>query len=168
MIGLLGALWGLGGVFLLLGYAIVRLAPLAIEAFSVNLRWYHWLILGTHVLLMAYLEGYRGFQKGFSPRVAARAKYLNNSSQPIHALLGPFFCMGYYHTSRRTKITTISLTTGIIILVGLIRFLDQPWRGIVDTGIIVGLSWGIISLLIFSIRAFTSDDFDHSPQVPEG
>jgi hypothetical protein len=167
MIGLLGAVWGLVGFSLLLGYTIVRLAPLALETFSYQLQWYHWLVLVLNTLLMAYYEGYRGFQKGFSPRVAARAKYLLHHPNVWHALLGPLFCMGYFFTSTQRQRATISLTVFIILLILLVRVLDQPWRGIVDIGVVVGLTWGLISLLIFSVQAFSSEAFDYSPEVPE-
>lgn len=165
--GLLGALWGLGGFSLILGYAIVRLAPIGIDAFSHQFRWYHWVALAVTTFFMAYWEGYRGFQKGLSPRVAARAKHMNNHPRLLHILLGPFYCLGYFHSSTKRKIVAYSLTTTIIILVSLVRHLDQPWRGIIDIGVVVGLSWGLVSLFVFSIQAFTSNEFNHSPEVPE-
>jgi len=167
MIGHGGAVWGVTGVVLLLGYAIMRLIPITLAAFSIKLFWYHWLVLVLNTGLMAYLEGYRGFQKGFSPRVAARARYLKENPRLLHALLGPLFCIGYFHATRRLKIAMLALTMGIIILIFLVHFLDQPWRGLVDAGVIVGLSWGVISLVLFSIRAIISDEFDYSPEVPD-
>ena len=131
------------------------------------MRWYHWVVLLLNTLLMAYLEGYRGFQKGFSPRVAARAKYLAQHPKLLHVCLAPFFCLGYFYTSRRRQISVIALTLGIILLVRLVGLLDQPWRGIIDAGVVVGLSWGLVSFLLFCVQAFTSPTFDHSPQVPE-
>lgn len=167
MIGTLGAAWGLAGVSLLLGSAIYRLSFLAIDAFSYGFVWYHWTSLAVMVLFMGYAEGYRGFQQRFSPRVAARARYLKEHPRPIHVLLGPLFCMGYFHATRRRKVTSISLTLCIVVLVLLVRLLPQPWRGIVDAGVVLGLVWGLLSLLLFSLIAFTSRDFDHSPEVPE-
>lgn len=164
--GSLGAVWGISGFSLLLGQAIVRLAAVAMEIFSQPLYWYHWLGLLLIMLLMAYFEGYRGFQKGLSPRVAARARYLVYHPQALHVLLGPLFCVGYFYSSKRRKTKAISLTTGIIILILLVRLLDQPWRGIIDAGVVVGLSWGLVSLLIFSVLAFTRAKFDYSPEVP--
>ena len=52
----------------------------------------------------------------------------------------------------------------LILLVGL---LEQPWRGIVDAGVVVGLTWGLVSLLIFSVLAFAQADFGYSPEVPD-
>lgn len=166
--GVLGALWGLVGVSLLLGSAVYRLSGVAIEALSYDFLWYHWVSLVLVVLFMAYAEGYRAFQQRFSPRVAARAKYLKNHPNALHTSLGPLFCMGFFHATKKRKITSISVTAGIIVLVVLVRLLPQPWRGIIDLGVVIGLVWGLVSLIFFSILAFTSDEFDYSPEVPEG
>ena len=166
--GIFGAIWGLTGVLLLLGSAVYRLAPLAINAFSYDFSWYHWLSLVLVLFFMAYAEGYRGFQKAFSPRVAARALYLKNNPRFLHALFAPFFCMGFFHASRRRKITSFSVTTAIIVLIISVRFLNQPWRGIIDAGVVLGLAWGLISLMIFSYQAFTQKEFTYSPEVSEG
>jgi hypothetical protein len=114
MIGLFGTVWGLAGFILLLVYTIIRLTPLAIEAFMFEFRWDHWVVLLLNTTFMAYAEGYRGFQKGFSPRVAARAKYLNSHPNLLYALLGPLYCMGYFHITKRRQISTIALTIAII------------------------------------------------------
>jgi hypothetical protein len=55
----------------------------------------------------------------------------------------------------------------IVLLIGLVRLLPQPRRGIVDAGVAVGLTWGTISLVLFSIRALTSPTFALSPEVVE-
>lgn len=167
MLKKLGALWGLAGVCVLLGSAIYRLVPTAMDALFLELRWYHWFFFACVLLFMAYAEGYRAFQKGFSPRVAARARYLGTHRNIFHTLFAPFFCMGYFHTTRRRKITSLSVTAGIIVLIVLVRLLPQPWRGIVDAGVVVGLGWGLISLAIFGFQAFTAADFCHSPEVPD-
>jgi hypothetical protein len=164
--GIFGAIWGLTGVLLLLGSAVFRLTPLAIHAFSYPFSWFHWLSLAVILFFMAYAEGYRGFQKGFSPRVAARALYLKKNPRFLHAVLGPFFCMGFFYASRRRKITSVSVTSGIIVLIVLVHFLAQPWRGIIDAGVVLGLLWGVVSLIIFSFQAFTSKEFNYSPDLP--
>ncbi len=165
--GAFAAFWGIGGLTLLLSSAVYRLTPWAIELFSYELHWQHWLALAVNVFFMAYSEGYRGFQQGFSPRVAARAKYLRDNPNPLHTVLAPLFCMGFLHATRKRKIISTALTLGIIILIVLVRMLSQPWRGIVDFGVVLGLTWGIVSMLIFAFKAFTDESFDHSPEVPE-
>jgi hypothetical protein len=162
-----GAYWGLAGVMFLLGSAIYRLSLLAVDAFSYAFLWYHWFALILIVFFMAYVEGYRAFQQAFSPRVAARARYLRDHPNTIHAIFAPLFCMAYFHANRRRQITSILVTAGIIVLVIAVRFLDQPWRGIIDGGVVVGLAWGLVSLVVFAYRAFTAGTFPYSPEVPE-
>jgi hypothetical protein len=167
MVSRFGAFWGLAGVFVLLGSAIYRLTPLAVDAFSYEFRWYHWLSFILIVIAMAYMEGYRAFQQAFSPRVAARARYLRDHPNVLHTLLAPLFCMAYFHAPRRRRITSLSVTAGIILLVILVRLLAQPWRGIIDGGVVIGLAWGLVSLLVFSYQAFTAETFPYAPEVPE-
>lgn len=167
LLGIVGAVWGLAGVLLLLASAAFRLWPIAADTFSHQLSGYHKIALIMIALGMGYVEGYKGFQMAFSPRTAARARYLRTHPSILRAVLAPFFCMGYFYATRRRKITSISLTAGIILLVLLVRNLDQPWRGIIDFGVVIGLFWGIVSLLMFSIQALVQADFPYSPEVPE-
>lgn len=165
--GALGAFWGLAGVLALLVSACLRLWPKTVAAFSQPFAWYHWAALVVIVLGMAYAEGYKGFQKAFSPRTAARARHLRQNPRIDHVILAPFFCMGYFHATKRRKITSISLTLGIIVLIILVSYVSQPWRGIIDAGVVVGLVWGIISLIMFSMQAFSTREFPYSAEVPD-
>ncbi|GAB4388664.1 MAG: hypothetical protein Kow0025_09320 [Thermodesulfovibrionales bacterium] len=167
MAGAIGAIWGIGGISLLLGAAIYRLTPLALEAVDHGLGAPHWAALAGFALFMAYAEGYRGFQQRFSPRAAARALYLRRNPTLLRVALAPFFCMGYFHATRRRKISSISLTLGIIALIALVRLLSQPWRGIIDFGVVVGLVWGEATVLYFSASAFFGTGFSHPPETPE-
>ena len=89
---------------------------------------------------MAYTEGYRGFQVSFSPRTAARIRHLRDRPVVAHAVLAPLFAMGFFRAARRTKLTTWVLTTSVVILIVLVQPLDQPWRGIVDSGVVAELT----------------------------
>ncbi len=164
--GFIGAIWGITGVSMLLAWAIVRLTPQVMEVFTLQLQWYHWLALVVSVVFMAYSEGYRGFQKGFSPRVAARARHVQANPRGLHVVLGPFFCSGYFHTTRRRKISVFIMTSMIVGLIAIVSRMEQPWRGIVDAGVVVGLGWGLISLAIFAVIALTNKEFDYSPELP--
>jgi hypothetical protein len=158
-LGLLGAVWGLVGVTVLLGGAIYRLTPWAIEAFSYSFTPFQWVVLVGFTLFMLIGEGYRGFQKNFSPRVAARARHLAGHPTSLRVLLAPLFLMGFFGATRRRKIATWSLTTGIALLVLGVRLLEQPWRGIIDLGVVLGLAWGLVALLGFTFRAFSGREF---------
>jgi hypothetical protein len=167
MLSVCGALWGVGGILAMLGFAVVRLMHRVLGLFAYNLRWYHWVILVLVVLGMAYAEGYRGFQRAFSPRVAARVKYLYDTPRLLHVLLAPAFCMGYFHIHRRQQVALVILTGGILLIVAFLRFVPQPWQGIVDAGVVVGLTWGMLSIGAYTLRAFTSEAFQYAPEVPE-
>ena len=39
-------------------------------------------------------------------------------------------------------------------LVFVVHQLGQPWRGILDAGVVVGLTWGSAAVLLFAVRAF--------------
>ncbi len=168
LVGELGAVWGLGGVGLLLGGAVYRLTPIAIETFDNPLGTLHWGVLVVWVATMLAMEGYMGFQRSFSPRVAARARYLVDRPSVVRSLFAPFFCMGYFHSTRRVQIRSILLTIGIVTLVVAVRRVAQPWRGIIDMGVVLGLTWGIASIAVFTYMAFATDGFDRSPETPTG
>jgi len=166
LIGNLGAFWGAAGVSLLLAFAVYRLSVIAVDAFSYSFQWYHWLVFIGNTLFMAHSEGYKGFQKGFSPRVAARARYLKFNPSPWYIAFAPLFCMGYFFATRRRLIVAYVMTVAIVILVIIFNQISQPWRGILDAGVVVGLSWGIVSIIVFYIQAMTSNEFHFPPEVP--
>jgi len=167
MLGVIAALWGFGGICLLLGSAIWRLGGMALEMPLGGFDWYHWLALLLCLGFMGFAEGYRGFQQNFSPRTAARIRYLRDHVTPVRFLLAPLFCMGFFHAQKRRQIVTICLTSGIVLLVLLVRMLEQPWRGIVDAGVVLGLGWGVVSLALFTVQALTREDYAVSPETPD-
>lgn len=168
MLGVIGAVWGLLGLSLLLGWAVFRLTPYAMELPSLTLEWYHWLALVVNTLFMAYSEGYKGFQLGASPRVAARVKYLYENPKLLHVIFAPLFCASYFYTTKSRQMARFILTAMIILLIVIVSQFTQPWRGIVDAGVVVGLIWGILSMLVYTAQALFSDRFAYSAELPEG
>ena len=138
--------WGLFGVLAMLLNAVVRLTPKALEALAMELGWAQLLGLGLWVGFMLYTEGYRGFHLRFSPMVVARAETLAGSAPLHHKLLAPVYCMGLFHATRRRLVLSWGLISMIICLVMAIRFLDQPWRGLIDAGVVAGLAAGTASI----------------------
>lgn len=125
---------------------------MAFELATLELGAQHWLALGVSIFYMAYAEGYKGFHLGFAPRVIARATYLRANPRLLHVILAPAFCMGYIHATRRRKLLSFGLTSMIICFVLIVRALPQPWRGIVDAGVVAGLMLGIVSILFFHLQ----------------
>ena len=163
--GALAAAWGVSGVSMLLGWAIARLSAVAWRALAAPLSPGHWAALAAVVCAMAFFEGYRGFQRGFSPRVAARARHLSLHPTPLRTLLAPLFCIGYFGAPRARRIASIALSAGIVLLILAVGRLNQPWRGIVDAGVVVGLAWGLATLWIFTARAFSPSGLDYPAEV---
>ncbi|MEM7448573.1 MAG: hypothetical protein AAF355_10060 [Myxococcota bacterium] len=135
------------GVSAILIQAIARLAPLALEPWvsgsmdSVQIAIY----LGW-VGLNAYAEGYRAFQLRWAPRVVQRAYYVGRHGSTLEAVLAPIYSMGLFGGSRRSMLVSWTLLLCVALAVLVVRQFPQPWRGIVDGGVVVALCWGLIAL----------------------
>lgn len=165
--GTAAAVWGLLGAAALLLNAVVRLAPVALEAFAAyRLDAWQWLLALGGVAFMGYFEGYRGFQQGFSPRVVVRALHLARNPRPLHVILAPLFCMGLIHASRRRLVASWVLLVSIVAIVLVVRRLPQPYRGIIDVGVVFGLGWGLVALAAFAWAAVVGSPPRVSPELP--
>lgn len=154
-LGLLAAGWGVLAISVMLGQALWRLIPIAWEPLrDGQLTPLQGVLYAAWVLFTAYSEGYRGFQKSFSPNCAARAVALSRKPTLLRAILAPAYLMSLFAASRRKLIASWLLVIGITVLVIAVKALPQPWRGIVDGGVVIGLGWGLISLLLCTLVAF--------------
>jgi hypothetical protein len=161
-------LWGIGGVAALLVQAIIRLTPLAIEPFEAGmLGGVHLLLLAGWVAFSAYTEGYRAFQRQFTPRVVARAQHLSAHPRLLHVLLAPAYCMGFFHATRKRLIVSWTVTTLVVLAIIAVKMLAQPWRGIIDAGVVIALAWGVIALAYFTVRALAGHRMPVPPDVPQ-
>ncbi len=165
-LGLVLAAWGTLGVLALLGRALWTLTPKAVDAVAMGLSWWQWAILAAWVGFMAYSEGYRGFQKKFSPLVGARALALARRPTWLTGLLAPAFVMGLFAATRRRLAVSWGVLLGVVGLVLLVRLLPQPWRGIVDAGVVVGLAWGGLTVLLHVVRALWTGRPAIDPALP--
>jgi hypothetical protein len=149
--------WGVAGVLLLFGRAIWRLAPLAWEPIADgSLSAMQIGLYAAWVVFNAYSEGYRAFQKAFCPRVVGRAYHVAQNPTLLQALLAPAYCLSLFHANRR-GLTVAWIMLGVIaLLVALLRITPQPWRGIIDGGVVVALVWGSVVMLIMASRALVS------------
>jgi len=160
--------WGVGGVSLVLLNPIVRLSAHPIEALSTGLTPLQWGVAAVWLVFMMYSEAYRGFHKQFAPRVVVRALALAQRPSPLPVVLAPFMCMGLLHANRKRKIVSWSLLTMIVILVLLVRQLPQPWRGIVDLGVVAGLASGLGSVWWFALGALRGAPPRVPADLPDG
>ena len=163
----IGYTWGIGGVLLILLFAIYRLTPMALALENFPMSNFHWACLIFSVVYMAYAEGYKGFHLGFAPRVVLRAIYLQENPKPIHVLLAPIFCMGFIYATRKRQLLSIGLTLMIVCFIILVRLMPQPWRGLLDAGVVVGLSLGVLSIFYFIYLArIKPDEISITAEVP--
>lgn len=165
LFGTVGAIWGIGGIFINLSWAVLRVFPYTLPAFNMPLKWYHWVVMVLFALQMLYSEAYKGFHLKFCPRVTARMKYLQAHPNWKDVLLAPIFCIGYYNASKRTKIVAYGIFVFVFLIIRLMQYIPQPWRGVFDVGVILGLGGGILSLLYYTIWAFSKKPFPFNADV---
>lgn len=164
--GTLAAVWGVLGVLALLSSAVVRLSPVAWSALTGPLDPLHYVFVVGWVAFMAYGEGYRGFQRAFSPRVISRAAWLRQNSTPVRLLLAPAFCMGFFHATRKRVIVSWTITAMVVLLIVGVKLLPSPWRGLVDAGVVVGLTWGMIAIVAWGLAHLRGATLPTPPDVP--
>ena len=161
--------WAIFGVLLLLGQATYRLSTIACEALSSGeMTTLQYWICGVWSVANCYLEGYRGFHLRFVPRVVARAVYLSHHPKTTHPLLAPIFAMAFYAANRKGKAAAWGVTGAVLIAIVLVRQLAQPWRGIIDAGVVVGLLAGSASLAYQALAAAGGWGQLGDPALPQG
>lgn len=163
--------WGTLGVIAYLSYGVAKVVPIVLEGLgSIEEPW-QWGLLAVTLLFFAYVEGYKGFQNGFSPRVVSRAWVVSEEGEAMplwHKVLAPAFCIGYFHGTFRRVAASWGVTTVIFAVVIGVKQLENPYRAIVDAGVIVGLIWGIVSIIVIFLKSLADEkppEFD--PALPE-
>jgi len=141
--------WATVGICILLGQGLFRLVPWAIEGVLGPLAPAQRALLWLFVALNLYLEGYRGFQLRFVPRVVSRALHLATAPRvdTWSIVLAPFFAMGYFHATRRARLSAWIVSGLVASAIIVVRHLPPPWRGIVDAGVVAGLGYGTVSFV---------------------
>ena len=163
----LTVVWALVGVLALLGSAVWRLTPLAIEPIrNGTLGTWDWVLYGASIVFLGWSEGYRGFHLQFSPRCVARALYLGRRGTRLQRVLAPAHAMGLFHATRRRLIVAWSILIGVTLLVILMRRIEQPWRGIVDAGVVVGLALGGATIVYHAVRVLSGRAEAASADLP--
>ena len=152
-LGLLGAVWCVGGVVFVLSMGMYRISPAVLElswgAMSVVER----VGLLVFVALMLVGKGWFGLHRGFAPRVVIRARELAGEPRLLPVLLAPLVGMGLAFSSAKRLALGWGLIAAITVAVQIILRLPEPWRGIVDAGVIAGLGVGVLSLVWHALVA---------------
>jgi hypothetical protein len=140
--------WGAGVVVLSLLDAIVRLSRHAYEGVAHGML-SGWQLVFTLVwtAVIVYGEGYRAFGCVLAPRLAARMVYLAREGTPLAQALAPLHALSLFDTPPRRLVSAWTLVVGIVTIVLIVRKLPQPWRGSVDAGVVLALSWGAVAIV---------------------
>ena len=62
--------------------------------------------------------------------------------------------MGLIHATKKRKIVSWSVTIGVAAIVAAVKRLPYPWRNIIDAGVVVGLTWGSLSIVLNYINSW--------------
>lgn len=144
--------WGVGGVVVLLMWALYRLLPHALASLSYHWEWWQWVCVGVWCVFMLASEGYDGFQKRLVPRIYDRAALLRREGRTIERVLAPAYCLNYVRAPRKRMIVAYTALALIICAVVVVHSLPQPLRGMIDWGVVMGLAYGLGALLLGAVR----------------
>mgnify|MGYP001269411197 FL=1 len=161
------ATWGVVCVLALLGNALYRLTPLAIEPWvEGQMSLWQKAVFVVWAVINAYTEGYRGFHQRFSPRVVGRAFHLGENPRPLDVVFALPFVMSLYHAQKRQRMISWTFIVVLTLVILAVRALPQPWRGIIDGGVVVGLGLGALSVVYFYVRGLRGDP-PPAPDLPD-
>ncbi len=160
-------LWGVVQVVSVMVNAVKRLIPIALRPFKQNdLQPFHWLLYFVWCMVMGYTEGYKAFQLKFAPMVVSRAFDLINKPSFLNYLLAGPYSMGMFNASRKRMVVSWLVMGGVFSLVKIVKFLPYPYRSIIDGGVVIGLSYGTLSIIALSCKALfggkVMDPADHT------
>lgn len=156
--------WGVIQVLSILANAIKRLVPLAIQPIvQKDLQPTQIAVCALWCAYMIYTEGYQTFQLKFSPLVVKRAFGLSNNPSIMNCLLAGPYSMGLFGATRKRMLVSWSVTLGVFAIVKVVKKLPYPWRSIVDAGVVLGLTYGAITMCIQAARGM----FGYIPDVDE-
>ena len=165
------------GGFLILGSAVLWLAPMALMPFQCrNSDMCRMLYISERVgyaacvIFSGYAAGYKACQLNFSPVYVQRALTLSHPrSSLIHRALAPFYAMGLIFASPCWLSTLWTATVLISLVVVLVRHLQYPQCSIFGAGIVTGLAWAAMSIVVLYVRAVAGLGAPGvDPQLPVG
>ena len=81
-------------------------------------------------------------------------------------LLAPLFCMAFFHARPSNLRLAWGRLTIILELIVLVHMLPQPWRGIVDVGVVIGLGWGALATLALFVAALRGHQEPETDSLP--
>ena len=150
----------------MLANAISRVGVTVSDGLAMSISPMLWFGTALWVGFMLYAEGYKGFQKQFCPRVLVRSMAIAQDPHPLRVAFAPAMAMGLFHATKKRKIVSWCLVIGITALVLTVRMVPQPYRALIDLGVIAGLGYGTLTLVVMFVRAMLGTVPDTDPELP--
>ena len=145
-------IYSIGGVIAIFSSAIYRLYPHVKKSMSYEFSTLNWIVLAAYLIVMIVGKGYFALHRGFVPRVVNRSEQIIENGKLIDKILAPLYCMGFFKAPRKRMIISYVMIFFIVSFIVSASKIAQPWRGIIDLGVIIGLSLGILSLLSLGLK----------------
>lgn len=144
--------WAVAGVTALFGNAVFRLGSRAFSTVAAGLSPVEWLALVALTVFFVYAEGVRALQRRWVPRMLGRAAELRRR-RSAYRLLAPLYAMSLVGAPIATLLRAWGGVAAIVLAIILIRYVPEPWRGIVDFGVSAALAWGIVAIVVGAVTA---------------
>lgn len=157
------AAWALAGVAAILGWAAFRLTSRGLPVVLEGLLPLQWVALAGSVAVFLYGEGVLALQRGWMPRVVARAEALGRARPRVLWLAAPLHAMGFVGVPIRVALRAWLGAGAIVVAVVLVRALPDPWRGIVDLAVATALAWGALVAAARALRFLTTTSLPSEP-----
>ena len=101
-------------------------------------------LYASSVLAFLYSESYKGFHLKFNQTYLTRSQRLPNLYKL--PLLNILYSGGWVSSSKKRKMTSWGITFGVAVLIAVSKRLSPLWRGVLDVGVVAGLSGAVVSL----------------------
>ena len=102
-------LWAVLGVASYLSYGLKKVVPIVTHGVAAITSPFQWLLLAGSLSFFAYVEGYKGFQLSFSPRVVSRAWVVSQKFELSPKTLLKRFGVAYLASSIFLSICSFTL-----------------------------------------------------------
>lgn len=82
-------------------------------------------------------------------------------------VLAPLYAMGFIYASKKRIIISYSILIMVLVFITIAVNLPQPWRPIMDAGVVVGLLWGATVTGWYILVAIRTGASLVNPELPK-
>ena len=144
--------WALLGVSFVFLKSAMQLGVRGVVTMLSGMTTGEWMAFIVITALFVYGEGVRALQMKYMPYVLRRIAQLPGESA-VNQILAPLYAFSLIGAERRVLVKAWAGTAAIVAAVIIVRQFSEPWRGIVDFGVAMALTWGLIALLAGAWKA---------------